>query len=285
MLQARLKVVGGTHDGQVISLPMGRFLIGREQDCHLRPNSELVSRHHCVFTVDEYVLRLRDLGSTNGTLVNGERLRGQTELKAGDRVSVGKLDFEVELTEGASPGEPAPPVEMPDAAPQPESAETAELSSSETQFELPAQQQPVPPVQGAPPGDDTSVLPAPPQAQFAPPMAPYGMYPPPGYYPQYPPPYGYPQPPMGYPPPGMQYPQPGMYPQPQQQQQQQSAGGNRTAEFPDVTLPDPETTGAAQDEPQQPDPEKSDGPKAANPSDTAASIIRQHMQRRPRRDE
>jgi pSer/pThr/pTyr-binding forkhead associated (FHA) protein len=95
MLQAKLKVVGGKHHGKSIAVPKGKFLIGREQDCQLRPNSELVSRHHCVINIDDFTVRLRDLGSTNGTFVNGNRVRGEVTLKAGDRVRVGKLDFEI----------------------------------------------------------------------------------------------------------------------------------------------------------------------------------------------
>ena len=70
MLQANFKVVGGRHHGKMIPLATKKFLIGREQDCHLRPNSELMSRHHCVFAVDDFSVRVRDLGSTNGTFVN-----------------------------------------------------------------------------------------------------------------------------------------------------------------------------------------------------------------------
>lgn len=95
MLQASLKVIGGKNDGKVIEFKTRKFLVGREQDCHLRPNSDLVSRHHCVFTLDDYTLRLRDLGSTNGTLVNGRRIRGETVLTPGDVVRIGKLDLEV----------------------------------------------------------------------------------------------------------------------------------------------------------------------------------------------
>ena len=89
MVAAELKVVGGKHAGQVIPLNRRKFLIGREQDCQLRPNSDMVSRHHCVFSVDDYSVRLRDLGSTNGTLVNGERIRKETVLAAGDRIVIG----------------------------------------------------------------------------------------------------------------------------------------------------------------------------------------------------
>ena len=101
MLEVELKVLEGRQQGKTIPLHVRQFLIGREQDCHLRPNSDLVSRHHCVFTLDDYSLRLRDLGSTNGTLVNGERIQGQVVLKAGDHVSVGKLSFEIVIKEAA----------------------------------------------------------------------------------------------------------------------------------------------------------------------------------------
>src|SRR5690348_15057419 len=101
MLEVELKVLEGKQQGKTIPLHVRQFLIGREQDCHLRPNSDLVSRHHCVFTLDDFALRLRDLGSTNGTIVNGERIQGQVVLKAGDQVSVGKLSFEIVIKETA----------------------------------------------------------------------------------------------------------------------------------------------------------------------------------------
>ena len=89
MLQAYLKVIGGKQDGKLISLAVRRFLVGREQDCQLRPNNDQVSRHHCVFANDDYTIRLRDLGSTNGTFVNGERVSSQ-RLEDGDRVTFGR---------------------------------------------------------------------------------------------------------------------------------------------------------------------------------------------------
>jgi len=102
MVSAELKVVGGKHVGQVIPLNRRKFLIGREQDCQLRPNSEMVSRHHCVFSIDDYSVRLRDLGSTNGTLVNGERIRRDVVLVAGDKVVIGNLEFELVIRPGVT---------------------------------------------------------------------------------------------------------------------------------------------------------------------------------------
>lgn len=101
MLHAELRVLVGKHQGKSIPLETKKFLVGREQDCHLRPNSELISRHHCVFSLDDYAVRLRDLGSTNGTRVNGEQIRGEVILRTGDRVQLGKLEFEVLIREPA----------------------------------------------------------------------------------------------------------------------------------------------------------------------------------------
>ena len=95
MLQTVLKVVGGKQDGKLIPLNTKKFLIGREQDCHLRPGSESVSRHHCAITIDDFTVRVRDLGSSNGTSINGKRIIGVHEAKPGDALQVGNLDFEI----------------------------------------------------------------------------------------------------------------------------------------------------------------------------------------------
>ncbi len=97
MVRAELKVIGGKQHGSLIPLQTKKFLVGREQDCQLRPSSESVSRHHCVFTIDEFSVRLRDLGSTNGTFVNGQRVQGQAILQLGDRILIGKLEFEIAI--------------------------------------------------------------------------------------------------------------------------------------------------------------------------------------------
>ena len=133
MLQASLKVIGGKNDGKLIEFKARKFLVGREQDCHLRPNSDLVSRHHCVFTLDDYALRLRDLGSTNGTLVNGRRVRGETVLTPGDVVRIGKLNFEVVIG----------PPEDHEASARPAVANqdtTTNASTLETSFDMPVPQ-------------------------------------------------------------------------------------------------------------------------------------------------
>jgi pSer/pThr/pTyr-binding forkhead associated (FHA) protein len=96
-MDVRLKVLVGPNVGRELSVTGPKFLIGRAEDCQLRPRSDLISRHHCVLLVDEALVSVRDFGSKNGTLVNGERVRGERELKNGDKLTVGPLEFEVAL--------------------------------------------------------------------------------------------------------------------------------------------------------------------------------------------
>lgn len=283
MFQAELRVATGKQMGSVIALPVGKFLVGREEDCHLRPNSDLVSRHHCVFTSDEYSIRLRDLGSTNGTFVNGERIRGQVILKEGDRVVIGKLEFDMvirdpsmEETSTNLSQATQTDVSQP-AAPEPISAEKA---ASETLVELPTSSY------SATVTSDTAFPGMPPG------MGQPGMYgqPPLGYPQQYAPmQFGYP----GYQMPGyyqqpMGYPQPmGMYPQmaPQMMPPQGMPATATVAEAPavdsgpEIRLPDPETTGA---KPPEPKPAAAgDGSKPVSMRDTASEIINKYRTRPP----
>ena len=96
-MQVSLKVIEGKQTGTLIPLNREKFLIGREEDCQLRPNSDLVSRHHCVIAIDDFTVRIRDLGSTNGTFVNGQRITTQVVLKQGDQIRIGKLAFEIQI--------------------------------------------------------------------------------------------------------------------------------------------------------------------------------------------
>jgi pSer/pThr/pTyr-binding forkhead associated (FHA) protein len=102
-MDARLKVILGTNAGKEIRLLGPKFLIGRAEDCHLRPKSDLISRHHCVLLLEDQGLTVRDLGSRNGTLVNGQRVSGECELKTGDNLEVGPLKFEVSVSTLSAP--------------------------------------------------------------------------------------------------------------------------------------------------------------------------------------
>jgi pSer/pThr/pTyr-binding forkhead associated (FHA) protein len=89
--------------GQTFQVPRGKFIVGRETDCHLVLDSNSVSRHHCVLLLDDYTLRIRDLASKNGTFVNRDQTRtGERILVSGDTVRVADLVIRIELEAGAS---------------------------------------------------------------------------------------------------------------------------------------------------------------------------------------
>ena len=80
------------------SLAQPEFVIGRAEDCHLQLPSRFVSRHHCELIVDDrdHLVRVRDLGSQNGTFVN-ESPVDECELKDGDKLRVACIPFEVHI--------------------------------------------------------------------------------------------------------------------------------------------------------------------------------------------
>jgi eukaryotic-like serine/threonine-protein kinase len=105
-----------------------RCVIGRAEDCDLQlPKDELhadVSRHHCLLEFELPQIRLRDLGSRNGTYVNGEKI-GQRladdpicdadlgdfevyELHNGDEIRMGHTVLRVDVVANADQPEPCP---------------------------------------------------------------------------------------------------------------------------------------------------------------------------------
>jgi hypothetical protein len=97
-MKVQLVVVRGKPEGKVIPLVGPKFKIGRGETCHLRPNSEQVSREHAEFTINGEIISVRDLGSRNGTLVNGKALTSEPcQLSDRDLVQVGPLTFAVSI--------------------------------------------------------------------------------------------------------------------------------------------------------------------------------------------
>jgi pSer/pThr/pTyr-binding forkhead associated (FHA) protein len=94
----KLKMIGGKHAGQKIEVRCDKFLIGRGDECHLRPSSEMVSRRHCALVVERDSVRICDFKSSNGTFVNDVRIKGEQALAPNDRVKVGPLEFAVLFT-------------------------------------------------------------------------------------------------------------------------------------------------------------------------------------------
>lgn len=94
-MQMQLKVVTGGQEGKLISVNHDKFLIGRSDECHIRPKSESISRRHCAIVRKDGRILLLDLKSRNGTYVNDKKLDPAKAkvLKNGDHVRVGKLEF------------------------------------------------------------------------------------------------------------------------------------------------------------------------------------------------
>jgi len=106
-MKVQLVVVQGKPEGKVIPLALPVFRIGRGETCHLRPNSDQVSREHVELAVTTDTVTVRDLGSRNGTIVNGKVIAGVYTLKDGDLIQVGPLTFALSI-QGAPVAAPAP---------------------------------------------------------------------------------------------------------------------------------------------------------------------------------
>jgi pSer/pThr/pTyr-binding forkhead associated (FHA) protein len=87
-------VASGPRRGMHWSLPMGATRIGRDPEDGIFLDDVTVSRHHAEFEVTDEMLVIRDLGSTNGTYVNGSR-HDQAELRSGDEVIIGRFHLVV----------------------------------------------------------------------------------------------------------------------------------------------------------------------------------------------
>jgi len=82
-------------DGVTFQLPAGAVkTIGRSTGAEFIVDAPLVSRLHCQLTASADGLQVKDLDSTNGTFVNGKRVK-TAELHEGDRLSIGRLELVV----------------------------------------------------------------------------------------------------------------------------------------------------------------------------------------------
>ena len=106
----RLVVRRGPQPNQVYPLEQGIITLGRDITNDIVINDPEVSRHHCRFTQGTGGYTLEDLGSTNGTFVNGQRLTGARPLSPGDMIGLGEtvtVAYEAEVGYVAAPGQAA----------------------------------------------------------------------------------------------------------------------------------------------------------------------------------
>src|ERR1700760_2595252 len=85
--------------GEPVDITKDLIVVGRKEECDLRLDHKSVSKLHCVLVKTDGLLLLRDLGSTNGTRVNGQRVR-RAALLPNDTLSVANLKFVVKFGAG-----------------------------------------------------------------------------------------------------------------------------------------------------------------------------------------
>jgi pSer/pThr/pTyr-binding forkhead associated (FHA) protein len=91
--------------GQPIEIGKDLTLVGRKEECDLRLDHKSVSKLHCILVKTDGLLLLRDLGSTNGTRVNGQRVR-RAALLPNDQVMIASFKFRVHFGPDAAPIRP-----------------------------------------------------------------------------------------------------------------------------------------------------------------------------------
>ena len=117
--------------GRVIPVSRSPFLIGRDPECYLRPSSSTVQLRHCAIRLRAGMVSIEDFDSTNGTLVNDRRIKGEIELLNGDRLTIGPLVLELRLEAGTPVNEatPIPPTKSSAEASADEAAAAVLLST------------------------------------------------------------------------------------------------------------------------------------------------------------
>ncbi len=94
--------------GEPIELDKELTLLGRDEDCDIRFEQKSISKLHCVIVKMDGVLLLRDLGSTNGTRINGQRVR-RAAILPNDILALANVKFRVLYGPQAAAAPPAPP--------------------------------------------------------------------------------------------------------------------------------------------------------------------------------
>jgi len=102
--QWALRFISGKYQGGEFPLrPNREIIIGRSSDLDMVLVEDMVSRKHAKITTDDHVVTIQDLGSTNGTFVNGEKVR-KADLKDGDRILIGTSIIKIVFVDGDQTG-------------------------------------------------------------------------------------------------------------------------------------------------------------------------------------
>src|SRR5688572_12105818 len=96
-----LRFISGKYQGGEFPLPRnGEIVIGRSSELDMVLVEDMVSRRHAKITVANDQIFIQDLGSTNGTFVNGEKIK-RTRLNEGDRILIGTSIIKLVATDTA----------------------------------------------------------------------------------------------------------------------------------------------------------------------------------------
>jgi pSer/pThr/pTyr-binding forkhead associated (FHA) protein len=175
-----LLIVGGPTNGTRVELmdEMGEILMGRTPDCPVQIPSPTVSKHHARIIRRGAIIEVEDLGSANGTLVDGQPVKGVQPLKDRDEIILGqqgiadpvKVVLSVPAASIAPGPTDAPPPAAPGLPPKAQQKEEAPPTVMDPKMAPPAA--PPPPQQPAAsegPAGPPAAAPAPPPPPAAPP--------------------------------------------------------------------------------------------------------------------
>ena len=125
-MDAVLVLFGKNGQRKRIAIKAGMTTLGRRPDCQVRIPLPIVSRTHCRISNKDNRLVIQDLGSANGTFVNDRQIT-ESEIKAGDRIKIGTMDFLIQID-----GQPKniSPVDQTANRKQASGSSTSELSDS-----------------------------------------------------------------------------------------------------------------------------------------------------------
>src|ERR1700759_4903090 len=104
---AKLVVLSAGLSGRTHELNVDKTTIGRVEDNTFQIADPSVSSHHCEVQLRGNDVVLRDLNSTNGTFINGEKVT-ETTLKLGQTFRLGQIELQL-LEEGMAPAAPSGP--------------------------------------------------------------------------------------------------------------------------------------------------------------------------------
>ncbi len=88
--------------GTAVEIEKDLIVVGRREDCDVLLDHKSVSKQHCVIVKNEGLLLIRDLGSTNGTRVNGQRVR-RAALLPNDQLFIASVRFSVDVAHDDEP--------------------------------------------------------------------------------------------------------------------------------------------------------------------------------------